>query len=255
MSSINNWQPEAYDNKLGFVSQFGKGVVELLNPQAGERILDLGCGTGDLSAEISSSGAHVMGMDFSAKMIEQAKKKYPEINFVVGNAEEFTFQETFNAVFSNAALHWMTRPAMVISCVNDVLAEGGRFVVEFGGKGNVQKIVEAISNVLSRDYGIDASKLNPWYFPSIGEYSSLLEQQGFRVTYAVHFDRPTKLEDGENGLNTWLAGLAADDFFKGFNQAEKTEIATKVSEFARKYLYKDGFWYADYKRLRLIAVK
>jgi trans-aconitate methyltransferase len=255
MSSIHSWQPELYDNKLGFVSQFGKGVVELLSPQSRERILDLGCGTGDLSSEISKCGANVVGMDLSANMIDQAKRKYPGIDFVIGNAEEFSFEETFKAVFSNASLHWMKRSVNVISCVKNVLEKDGRFVVEFGGKGNVEKIVEAISNVLSKDYGIDAKNLNPWYFPSIGEYSSLLEQQGFRVTYAVHFDRPTKLEDGENGLNVWLAGLAADEFFKGFSETEKRDIFNKVSDLAKKDLYRDGFWYADYKRLRIIALK
>jgi trans-aconitate methyltransferase len=255
MSSVHNWQPELYDNKLGFVSQFGKGVVELLSPKSGERILDLGCGTGDLSWEISKSGAKVVGMDLSANMIDQAKRKYPGIDFVIGNAEEFTFEETFKAVFSNASLHWMKRADNVIRSVKNVLEKDGRFVVEFGGKGNIEKIVEAISNVLSKDYGIDANDLNPWYFPSIGEYSILLEQQGFRVTYAVHFDRPTKLEDGESGLNVWLAGLAADDFFKGFSETEKRDIFNKVSELAKKDLYKDGVWYADYKRLRIVALK
>ncbi|QGQ96490.1 class I SAM-dependent methyltransferase [Paenibacillus psychroresistens] len=253
MSSIHKWQPELYDNKLGFVSQFGKGVVELLNPQSGERILDLGCGTGDLSSEISKCGAKVVGMDLSATMIEQAKRKYPDIDFVIGNAEEFEFKHSFDAVFSNASLHWIKNAAKVISCVKNALAKDGRFVVEFGGKGNVEKIVEAISKILARDYGIDASAFNPWYFPSIGEYSNLLEQMGFRVTYAVHFDRSTKLEDGENGLNIWLAGLAADEFFKGFSESERTDIFNKVSDLAKKDLFIDGIWYADYKRLRIVA--
>ena len=188
-------------------------------------------------------------------MIEQARKKYPEIEFVVGNGEAFAFDRPFHAVFSNAALHWMKNADQVIRCVKNVLVKDGRFVVEFGGKGNVGRIVEAISKVLSEDYGIDASLLNPWYFPSIGEYSSLLEQQGFRVNYAVHFDRPTKLEDGENGLHHWLAGFAADDFFKGCSEEEKSNIFKRVSDEARKDLFKDGVWYADYKRLRVVAVK
>lgn len=254
MNSIHVWQTELYDNKLNYVSELGKGVVELLNPKSGEKILDLGCGTGDLAYQISCSGATVMGMDLSTQMIEAAKEKYPDINFYVGNAENFNFAEQVDAVFSNAALHWMKNPREVIKCVWKVLNKGGRFVAEFGGQGNVENVIKATSKVLDKDYGIDASKLNPWYFPSIAEYSTLLEQQGFRVTYAIHFDRPTKMKDGENGLNLWLTG-SVDDFFMGFSLEEKKKVIEKISMEARDELFKDGSWYIDYKRLRLMAIK
>lgn len=255
MKSIHEWKPELNDDKLGFISQYGKGILEILNVQQGERILDLGCGTGDLSYEISQLGASVTGMDLSEEMMGRARIKYPEINFISGNAESFSLDEPVNAVFSNAALHWIKNAENVISCVWNALEEGGRFVAEFGGKGNIEMIVKSITDVLAQDYGMDASQLNPWYFPSIGEYSHLLEQRGFRVTYAVHFDRPTQLEDGENGLAHWLNGLAADVFFKGFTESDKKHIFEKIADTARKSLFDGDYWIADYKRIRVVAIK
>lgn len=252
--SIHVWKTGLYDEKLDYVSAFGKDVAALLAPQPGERILDLGCGTGDLAHDISTSGASVLGMDISAQMIEAAKRKYPKLDFMTGDAEHFALDEPVDAVFSNAALHWMTRPERVIGCIWNVLKPGGRFVAEFGGKGNVEKIVNGIIRVLERDCGVNAAARNPWYFPSIGQYSTLLEQQGFRVTYAVHFDRPTPMKDGENGLNLWLTGYA-DDFFAGLSPRDKQEAIRTIEDELRGELYKDGTWYIDYSRLRIMAVK
>lgn len=199
-SSINNWDANLYDGKIGYVSQMGRELVKLLNPQPGERILDLGCGTGDLSQEIARSGANPSGIDLSPSMIEKARQKFPDIQFAVENAETFRTSERFDAVFSNAALHWMKGAAKVVESVWLALRPGGRFVAEFGGRDNVATIIKGITDVRS-EYGISSTEINPWYFPGINEYSSLLEQQGFHVTYAVHFEHPTPLEDGENELN------------------------------------------------------
>ncbi len=243
MNSINSWKPELYDSKLGFVSEFGRGVVALLDPKPQETILDLGCGTGDLTHEIAKTGAIVTGMDLSAPMIGKARSKYPDIEFTTGNAQSFHLEGKFDAVFSNAALHWMKEASQVIACVWDALRHGGRFVAEFGGKGNVGLIADAIAEVLSRDFGIDNPlDRNPWFFPSIGEYSQLLESQGFRVAYACHFDRDTKLEDGEDGLDHWLTSFG-DDFFCGVHRgAEKDNLqqnrlgAKKRAFFSRRFL-------------------
>lgn len=254
MSSMNSWKPELYDSKLDFVSEYGKSVVQLLAPQKNETILDLGCGTGDLTYEIAQSGAKVVGMDLSSSMIDKARIKYPEMTFFVENAEDFTMGESFDAVFSNAALHWMKNPEKVIQCVWNVLNPGGRFVAEFGGKGNVETIIKAMEDVLSQEYGMDAQKINPWYYPSIGEYSTLLEQRGFRVTYAVHFDRPTPLKDGITGLNHWLNSFG-DDYFHQYSEAEKEGIFQKIRKKVKPDLFHDGTWYADYKRIRVVALK
>lgn len=247
------WDSTLYDDKMSFVSKFGKGVIELLYPQPGEKILDLGCGTGDLTKEISTSGAIVTGMDNSASMLEKARQKYPDLEFLLGDGETFRTAKEYDAVFSNAALHWMKRPAEVITSVWLALKSGGRFVAEFGGKGNVQIIKEATQTVLDR-HEINTSQINPWYYPSIGEYASLLEQQGFRVPYAVHFDRSTQLEGGENGLRHWL-DMFSGAFFSGLPDNKKSELYAQIEDEVRPKLFRDGSWFADYVRIRVMARK
>ena len=249
----DEWDSNLYDDKISFVSKLGRDVVTLLNPQPGERILDLGCGTGDLTNEILLAGADPVGIDYSSSMIETAMSKYPNITFKVDNGETFRVSESFDAVFSNAALHWMTRPRMVIESVWLALRNGGRFVAEFGGKGNVAAITKAIGQVVSM-YGIDASERNQWFYPSIGEYASLLEAQGFRVVNALHFVRPTPLEDGENGLRHWL-DMFAGTFFTDMSEVQKLKAYSSIEEILRPTLYSNGKWTADYARIRVKAVK
>lgn len=252
-SREHSWASEHYDQKLSFVSEMGRGVVELLDPVEGERILDLGCGTGDLTQEIAASRARVTGMDLSRSMLEKARLKYPNLNFVEGNAEHFAVQEPYDAVFSNAALHWMKNAEDVVRSVHKALRPGGRFVAEFGGQHNVGTVIQAIIDVLM-EQGIDAAMLNPWYFPSIGEYSSLLERHGFRVTYALHFDRPTPMQDGNAGLRHWLNGFASP-FFKDASPEFLERAYDKIAQQTKSALYHDGTWYVDYKRLRIRAIK
>ncbi|RUT28484.1 class I SAM-dependent methyltransferase [Paenibacillus zeisoli] len=254
MSSTNIWNPESYDNKLAFVSEYGKNLIHLLAPKSNERILDLGCGTGDLTFQIAESGAKVTGIDYSANMIEAARKKYPDLNFKISNGESFTEEEPYDAVFSNAALHWMKNAQGVVRSIYHVLKPGGRFVAEFGGKGNVETIIQAIYEVFEEEYGIDASTLNPWYFPSIGEYAQLLEEQGFKVEFMRHYDRPTKLSDNKEGLSGWLANFGGD-FLNGFSDDQRTALYAKVTERLVPMLMHEGSMYADYKRLTVVAVK
>lgn len=255
MSSMNQWNADLYDDKLSYVSQYGKGILSILNPQPGERILDLGCGTGDLANEISKAGAQVTGMDYSEEMIRQSKSKYPDIPFITANAENYRPEEAFDAVFSNAALHWMKNAQDVVKTIYSCLRPGGRFVAEFGGKGNVGIITENTIAVLEEYFGVpDARDRNPWYFPSIAEYTTLLEHQGFRVTYAEHFDRPTPLEDGENGLRHWLASFTGD-FFSGLSEGEKQQAYALIMNRAKPLLFDGQIWSADYKRIRIAAIK
>lgn len=248
------WNPGTYDTQLGFVSRLGKGILEWLEPQPGEHILDLGCGTGDLAAEIAASGANVTGMDQSEAMIVTARSKYADIPFLVGDGEHFKVDAPFDAIFSNAALHWMKDAAGVIKSVRKALKDGGRFVAEFGGKGNVDAFVHAFYDVMPR-YGINPAERNPWFFPSIGEYSALLEQQGFEVRMAEHFDRPTPLPEGDKGVMHWLEGFG-DAFFKGLDEAARQAAKQEVYETAKhKLQIIDGVYQADYRRIRVAAVK
>lgn len=255
MNNDQVWASELYDSKLSFVSELGKGVVSLLAPVKGERILDIGCGTGDLTNEIAGFGAEVTGMDMSQDMLTKARAKYPHLRFIQGDAEQYIGDKAFyDAVFSNAALHWMKNAEGAARSIYQVLKPGGRFMAEFGGKGNVQIVTQAIYEVLEEEYNIHASELNPWYFPSIGEYSTLLEALGFHVAYAVHFDRPTPMHDGDEGLHHWLSGFSSS-FFKGIDAKEKIHIYQKIADKTRAELFHDGVWYIDYKRIRIKAIK
>ncbi|MDF2958750.1 MAG: methyltransferase type 11 [Paenibacillus sp.] len=251
-SENQQWNAGLYDSKIGYVSRLGKRVVELLNPQQGERIVDLGCGTGDLTNEIVQLGAYCTGIDQSVEMVGQARIKYPSIPFKAADAHGFRMDEKVDAVFSNAALHWMKQPERVIESVALVLRDGGRFVAEFGGKRNVGRIYDAIAEVLS-GYDIDANARNPWYFPSVGEYSSLLENQGFEVRSMELYDRPTVLDDGADGLEHWL-GAFAGMFFAGLTAEQKQEACIRCRKLLEADLYNGKHWIADYRRLRFSAV-
>jgi trans-aconitate methyltransferase len=249
----NEWDAVYYDSKLDFVSDLGRSLVALLQPKPGEYILDLGCGTGELAYDIASYGAYVMGIDSSETMIQHARTKYPNLSFVIANGERFTVTRPYDAVFSNAALHWMTAPEPVIHRVWEALAPGGRFVAEFGGKGNVQTVIRSLEQALA-ELGVASSERNPWYFPSIADYTTLLEKQGFWATLAVHFDRPTKMPDGEMGLQHWLTGFA-HRYFEGLDDSRRNWVLQRTADLARESLYQDGQWVIDYQRLRIAAVK
>jgi len=247
------WIATTYDNKLSFVSELGKKILELLNVQKGEKVLDLGCGTGDLAHFIHDLGAIVYGIDFSEAMIQQARQKYPDLSFDVADVHTYRTSEQYDAVFSNAALHWMKQPEKAIESSWLALRAGGRFVAEFGGKRNIQSVYQAILHTFARR-GLNSAERNPWYFPTIGEYSHLLEQQGFRITYARHFDRPTPLAGGEESIIHWLNIFAAP-FFTDWNDQDKHQAMEEIAADLKTSLWKDGQWIVDYSRIQIIAYK
>ncbi len=250
----NQWDAELYDSKHSFVSQLATGLVELLSPQPGESILDLGCGTGHLTDRIASCGADVVGIDSASTMIAQARNHYPYLQFEVADATNLQFIERFDAVFSNAVLHWIKEPEKVVAGIGRALKPGGRFVAEFGGKGNVQRIITATYKAMqAAGYPVNEA-LNPWYFPSIGDYAPLLEHQGLQLTFATLFERPTLLDDAEKGMYNWIK-MFANSLFKGISASKQTEILADIENQLRPHLYQDGNWFADYKRIRVIAIK
>lgn len=248
------WNAELYDSKHDFVFQYGESVVELLDIKPGERILDLGCGTGHLTKKISDAGAEVTGIDASADMIAKAREGFPEIDFRVADAADFHFEESFDAVFSNAVLHWVHQADEAIKCVYDSLKPGGRFVAEMGGKGNNARVMAAMRQTLEKYGHADLAKRKMWYFPSLGDYTTRLENAGFRVTFAVHFDRATLLKDGREGVAKWLE-MFGSAYFEGIDQAEKEQILTEITDIVEPYYNQNGDWYIDYVRLRFVAVK
>lgn len=250
LTAKQTWDAELYEARHSFVWQLGEGVVELLDAKPGERILDLGCGTGQLTNKIAESGTEVTGLDASPEMIGQARQNYPQLKFVLQNAATMDFDQEFDAVFSNAALHWMLDAEAVARGIARALRRGGRFVAEMGGKGNIARIEAAIESVLSRR-GIRPER-RTWY-PSLGEYAALLERCGLEIRTALLFDRPTPLE-GPAGIENWIHQFKAY-CFEGLSGDQRTEALRDTIELLRPSLFRDGGWYADYRRLRIVGVK
>ena len=221
----NNWNPDLYDRKHDFVTQYGTGILEILNPQVGEKILDVGCGTGDLTWQISQAGAEVRGIDASEEMILKARAKYPQLSFECVDITRLEQKEVYDAVFSNAVFHWIKDQELALEKVFACLKSGGRFVAEFGGKRNLNLIMRAVYSEL-KHLGYDCSEnSNPWYFPGIGEYASLMETAGFEVEFAQCLDRPTRLKDGCSGLRTWLE-MFGEPLFAGVSAEDREKIHT-----------------------------
>ena len=254
MMITTEWNAALYDDKHSFVFKYGEDLVDLLAPKAGERILDIGCGTGYLTNVIASFGATVIGIDNSLEMITKAKAAYQQQEFKVQPGEEFHFDEHFDAIFSNAALHWMLEKEKVIDCMYRNLKRTGRIVLEMGGKHNVEKIITALQGSLIKHGFADKAAIQLWYFPSEKEYTTLLEKRGFKVIYASHFSRETKLVDTQNGIKDWVK-MFGSAFLKGIDENVADDILTEVQDALHPLLFRDNDWYADYKRLRIIAIK
>jgi trans-aconitate methyltransferase len=247
------WNAALYDKSHDFVSKYGEGILSYLNPKPSEIILDLGCGTGDLTKEISLSGAKVIGVDSSADMIAKAKTKFPEIEFYQMDGRELKLDTLVDAIFSNAVLHWIPEKEMVIKKMYSLLNDNGRIVLEFGGKGNNQQMLKALREVFIKRGYVDNAKIDFWYYPSIGEYSTELEKQNFRVIHAEHFDRVTPLKTNQ-GIKDWFF-MFGDNFFPGIPGAEKDDMLNEVQDKLKATHFTDGIWNADYKRIRIVAVK
>jgi trans-aconitate methyltransferase len=243
------WDPERYDRNARFVSDLGQGVVELLAPHTGERILDLGCGDGVLTERLVAMGCHVVGLDASPAQIAAARRR--GIDARVGDGEALVFAAEFDAVFSNATLHWMRQPDRVIDGVWRALRTGGRFVAELGAHGCVQTVIEALGAALAAR-GIDAAPLNPWYFPTVDDYRTRLEHRGFRIDSIKLFPRPTPLP---GAMTAWLETFA-ESFTTALPAGNRAAFLLEVQErLAPNLRDANGQWSADYVRLRFAATK
>ena len=186
-------------------------------------------------------------------MVHQANNKYPDITFMAKDVLELKYKNDFDAVFSNATLHWVKRPEEALQHIYNSLRPGGRFVAEFGGKDNVQIITNEIIHQV-KNAGISYTPEQfPWYFPSIGECATLMETTGFNVTFAQHFDRPTPLE-GDKGLRNWME-MFCGNIFENQPEAIQERVMINVENNLQEILYKNGQWVADYKRLRVVGIK
>ncbi|MGP9666178.1 class I SAM-dependent methyltransferase [Halomonas sp. AOP22-C1-8] len=246
-ASGQEWNAGQYAENAHFVPKLGSDVVKLLSPQPGQRILDLGCGDGALTERLMHLGADVLGIDSSEEMVTAARQR--GVTARVVDAHELPFDHEFDAVFSNASLHWMLDPQAVLSGVKRALKPGGRFVAEFGGHGNVAAICTAL--IASLQFrGISARGRHPWYFPTTEEYAHLLQTVGFQIDSIELLPRPTALPAGMAG---WLETFA-NPFLHGLEDDLRDSIMDNTMILLGHSL-KDGQgnWTADYVRLRVSA--
>ncbi len=243
------WNSKDYQQNARFVSDLGTGVLELLAPQSGERILDLGCGDGVLTKKLADLGCSVVGVDASADLIQAAQALGLDARLMDGQA--LTFHEEFDAVFSNAALHWMKQADKVIEGVHRALKPGGRFVAEMGGKGNLDTLEKALRQALQKR-GLSDKVPDANFYPSPEEYRTLLEKHGFQVKVMEDFPRPTPLpQDVKAWVGTfrkhYLAVLQPEDIPNFMKEVQET-VQSKLCD-------TNGRWSADYVRLRFKALK
>ncbi|MCA9041544.1 MAG: methyltransferase domain-containing protein [Planctomycetaceae bacterium] len=243
------WNADDYQKRAAYVAQLGKSLIELLQPQAEEEILDLGCGEGTLTLELMKSGANVRGIDADPSMISSAREK--GVNAQLQSAIELDVESEFDAVFSNAALHWIRPPEQVVEGVYRALKPGGRFVAEFGGAGNVESARSALVSALEKR-GHDSRQFDTWYFPTAEEYQCLLESYGFEVRNIELYSRPTPI--GEQ-VTDWFRNFA-NNFLAALPESERHSFIEEVSEQVASGLQRDEQGYLlDYVRLRFVAVK
>ena len=246
------WQAENYKDNFSFVHQYGEDVLNLITGDTKQFVVDLGCGNGVLTQKLSERGFRVLGIDDSSEMLAIARQQYPDLEFLQGNAVNFQLKEKADVIFSNAVFHWIdgNRQEEMLRNLSCQLKTGGQLVCEFGGKGCAEQVHAALEE-LFRERGL--SYLRFFYFPGIGEYTSLMEKCGFKVTYATLFDRPTP-QKNENGLEEWIRMFNKKPF-ENLSEDTVNEILAQAKQSLQPVLFHDGKWFIDYVRIRIRAVK
>lgn len=244
---MQTWNPERYATHARFVSDLGRQLVELLAPRAGERVLDVGCGDGALTERLVAAGCRVVGIDSSSAQVRAARAR--GLDARVADAAALGFEGEFDAVFSNAVLHWVTDADAALAGIRRALAPGGRLVIEFGGHGCVAAVRESLGAALGRR-GIDAESCNPWYFPTAAEYRARLERHGFAVDSIRLFPRATRLP---SDLTDWLQTFA-QAYLAAVPEPDRPAVCAEVRRRLEGRLRGgDGVWVVDYVRLRVAA--
>lgn len=246
------WNSTLYDQKHDFVAKYGEGLLTFLPENPAQAILDLGCGTGTLTAQLAARGSRVIGVDSARPMVERARAQYPELTFEVCDALALPFEGEFDVVFSNAVFHWIADHDTLLENVKKALKPGGQLICEFGGAGNIA-VVEQAFNRACEEMGL-AVRAPRFNFPTPEEFSARLAHHGLTPVNVYDYDRPTPLKDGEQGLANWMR-----QFFAGQLEAlpEQTgqALLARAEELARPELWDGDHWIADYRRLRAVAQK
>ena len=243
------WDSGLYNQQHSFVAEYGLGLLEFIPVNGTQKILDLGCGTGTLTAKLAQQCKVVLGVDASPEMIAKAREAYPDLDFEVMDALALPFEHDWDVVFSNAVFHWISDHDQLLKKIRRALKPGGDLVCEFGGYANIALIEGAFSDILQEMGGTNYSKFN---FPTVAAFSALLDKNGFSIVKIYDFDRPTPLKGGEQGLKHW-----ARQFFAGelemFTEEEQDKILNKMQLALRDKLWNGREWVADYRRLRAVA--
>ena len=253
VNTASRWSATDYARNAAFVPQLGDPVLKLLNPQPGELILDVGCGDGVLTARIQAAGARVIGLDASPEMVEAARAR--GIDAFVADAEGMELERfgQFDAVFSNAALHWMLDPDAVASGIFAALKGGGRFVGEMGGEGNLARLRRGLRDELT-ERGYQMPERDPAWYAGVEEFTRLYHIAGFDEIRARLIERPTPLPGGiADWVQTFRAGLLD---LAMVPEWERSDVASAVeARLAPALRQADGSWCADYVRLRFAMRK
>ena len=246
------WNTEKYESNFSFVHKYGEDLFNLITAPKGSFAVDLGCGNGALTEALLNKGYNVLGVDASRDMITTAKELYPNIEFSLQDATDFSLDKKADVIFSNAVFHWINEAKQyeTVQNIADNLNEGGMLVCEFGGFGNCEAIHRAVENAFKNR---DLKYKRDWYFPTIAQYTALLEKAGLQTVYARLFERPTE-QKGENGVEEWIRMFLKTPF-EGMAENQKNEIIAETVNDLKPILYKNGKWYADYVRIRIKAVK
>ncbi len=249
---IMKWNSELYDNAQAFVSEYGKGLITFIPQKENQKILDLGCGTGDLTWEIAKTfSCNVVGSDYSKEMIVKAKEKYPTLEFSVCDACKIPFTNEFDTIFSNAVFHWIPDQNALHQSIYNALKTNGMLICEFGGYKNIQNISNAFGKAIAK-YGDNYA--SPFYFPKVENHVEVLENTGFVIEKIYDYDRPTILPNDDMGLRQWVCQFFSADLFK-YEDDKQEEILSFVENELRATMFAGEKWTADYRRLRVVAHK
>ncbi len=243
------WNSSLYDKKHDFVAEYGKGLLEFIPKNDEQTILDLGCGTGTLTAQLADLCSKVVGVDSSQNMIDKAKKQFGNIEFLVCDALTLPFEEEFDVVFSNAVFHWINDHNTLLKNIHKALKPQGLLVCEFGASGNIATIENAFIKVCQKLGYSYEPKFN---FPTVETFEEMLEKNGFIIDKIYDYDRPTVFKDNEQGLTNFLKQFFASEL-SVMPEHIQPLLFEEIAELTRETLWNGKEWVADYRRLRAIA--